>query len=437
MPARRKRRRVSRLAAVFGDDADVLESTSFRLLLLASLCSPLGGSLISPVIETLAGPYGVSVARVSLLMSVYTAPSIVVIPVVGALSDRYGRRPLLVAGLTLLGLAGLVLPLTTDFRVALALRALQGVGYCGIGPVLITSIGDLFDGDREATAQGIRFTAVSVGLAGFPLLAGSLAGISWRTPLYLFGAALPVAGAVAVFLDEPTAVTGPRTDGGEEDPTADSADGTPDEGMRRREVLTDPGLAALIVARGTPTLLWFSYLGYASVVAVRVLDGTPETAGALVAVTSVAAGVGSTQVGRLSAFGGSRFLPMLASLLVAAAGLALVAVAPSVPVAGVGAVIFGGTFSVLVSLYRSTITTRSPESVRGTAVSLGESAGRLGGTIGPVLTGGVIAATTVRLGEIGAVRAGLLVTIVVATVLSLAALLVAARAGVLEESAAV
>lgn len=437
MPPRRKRRRVSRLAAVFGDDADVLESTSFRLLLLASLCSPLGGSLISPVIETLAGPYGVSVARVSLLMSVYTAPSIVVIPVVGALSDRYGRRPLLVAGLTLLGLAGLALPLTTDFRTALALRALQGVGYCGIGPVLITSIGDLFDGDREATAQGIRFTAVSVALAGFPLLAGSLAGVSWRAPLYLFGAALPVAAAVAVLLDEPTAVTGPRTDGGAAEPGADSTDTTADERVSRREALAQPGFVALIVGRGTPTLLWFSYLGYASVVAVRVLGGTPETAGALVAVASVAAGVGSTQVGRLSTFGDSRFLPMLGSLLVAAAGLAVVAVAPSVVVAGIGAAIFGGTFSVLVSLYRSTITTRYPESVRGTAVSLGESAGRLGGTIGPVLTGGVIAATTTGFGESGAVRVGLLVTVAVATALSLAALLVAARAGVLKESAAV
>jgi len=195
---------VSRLGSLFGEDADVLGNRNFQLLLLGSLCSPLGESAVSPVLDSLSGAYGVDVARVSLFIAAYTAPAIVVIPFVGALSDRYGRRPILAAGLTLLGLAGLALPLTTDFRVALVLRGLQGIGYCGIGPILITTVGDLFGGDREATAQGIRFTAVSIALGGFPLLAGWLAGVSWRAPLFLFAVALPVAGAVLLFMEEPT-----------------------------------------------------------------------------------------------------------------------------------------------------------------------------------------------------------------------------------------
>ena len=430
---------MSRLGALFGEDADVLESRNFQLLLLGSLCSPLGESAISPVLDTLADPYGVGVARVSLLMAAYTAPAIVVIPLVGHLSDKYGRRPILAAGLTLLGVAGLGLPFTTDFRVALGLRMLQGIGYCGIGPVLITSVGDIFSGDREAAAQGLRFTAVSIALGGFPLLAGLLVGISWRAPLFLFATAVPVAGAVLLFMEEPTAEVQADeavTDGGEGEVSDDSDPENADPDATEpslKEALRSPGLLALLVGRGTPGLLWFAFLGYASVVVVRLLGGTPAGAGALVAVASAAAGVGSTQVGRLSAASDSRFAPMLGTGVVAGLGVAAVALAPSLLVAGVGSAVFGASFSIVLSLYRSTITTRSPDAVRGTVVSLGESVGRLGSTVGPVLTGGIIALGTVTLGFDTAVRVGLLVTVALSVGLSAGCLVVASRTGMLVE----
>lgn len=417
---------VSRLERLFGEDADVLGNRNFQLLLLGSLCSPLGESAISPVLDTLSGPYGVDAARVSLLMAAYTAPAIVVIPLVGVLSDRYGRRPVLASGLTLLGVAGLGLPFTTDFRVALGLRVLQGIGYCGIGPVLITTVGDLFGGDREATAQGIRFTAVSVALGGFPLLAGWLAGVSWRAPLFLFAAALPVAAAVVLFMQEPSETVDEERQAEDESPEAETG---------LRDALRRPGLVALLVGRGTPGLLWFAFLSYASVVVVRLLGGTPAGAGALVAVASAAAGVGSTQVGRVSAAAESRFVPMLGTGVVAGGGVAVVALAPSILVAGAGAAVFGATFSIVLSLYRSTITTSAPDAVRGGVVSLGESVGRLGSTLGPVLTAAIITSGTAALGFDAAVRAGLLVTVVVSVAVSAACLLVASRDGTLAGTA--
>jgi MFS family permease len=425
---------------MLGEDADVLENRNFQLLLLGSLMSPIGGSAVSPVLDTLASPYGVDAARISLFMAVYTAPAIALIPLVGLLSDRVGRRPVLAAGLALVGLAGIGLPLSTDFRVALALRALQGVGYCGVGPVLITSVGDIFSGDREATAQGVRFTVVSIALGGFPLLAGILVEVSWRAPLFLFAATLPVAGAVWLFMNEPTKeATEPnlRPDGGDagdapvESDAGDAGDGAKEPVLR--ELLQRPGLVALLVGRGTPGLLWFAFLSYASVVVVRLLGGTPAGAGALVAVASAAAGVGSTQVGRLSAASDSRFLPMVGTGAVAGAGVAIVALAPSLLVAGIGSAVFGAAFSIVLSLYRSTITTRSPAAVRGTVVSLGESVGRLGSTLGPVLTAAVITVGTAALGFDDALRLALLSTVVLSVGLSAGCLVVASRAGMLTD----
>ncbi|MFB6256326.1 MAG: MFS transporter, partial [Haloplanus sp.] len=157
-----------------GENADVAADPRFRVILLGSLISPMGASLVSPLLDSLVGVYGVSEARIGLVMAAFTAPAVVAIPLVGVVSDRYGRKPVLTAGLAVFGAAGAALAFTTEFRTVVALRFLQGVGYTGVAPVLIAATGDLFAGDREATAQGLRFTTVGLSLALVPVLAGLL-----------------------------------------------------------------------------------------------------------------------------------------------------------------------------------------------------------------------------------------------------------------------
>jgi MFS family permease len=371
------------LKKLVGDDADVLADCNFQLLLLASLSSPLGASVVSPILTELAGPFGVSNTRAGLLMAAFTAPAIVCIPLVGVLSDRYGRKPVLAAGLALFGAAGLAVPLSanlpdaiplSEFRAALGLRLLQGVGYTGIAPVLITATGDIFDGDAEATAQGLRFTTVGVSLTVFPLLSGLLVAFAWQFPFALYAVALPTAVAVLLWFTEPT-----------------SADGDSRGDVRALLVrITEPAVAATLLGRAIPGFLWFAFLTYNSVVIVEVLGGTPGEAGALVAVASATSAVATTQVGRVTARFGA-VGPTFAGLVVAGAGLALVAVAPAVPVALAGGALIGGGFSVAITLYRTAITGLAGEQLRGGLVSVGESVGRVGSTTAPILTGAAVA----------------------------------------------
>lgn len=381
------------LRSLVGADADVLADRDFRLLLLASLISPMGASVVSPVVESLAGPYGVSPTEVALLLSAFTAPGIVCIPLSGVLADRYGRKPVLAGGLALFGLAGVGLALTTDFRAALALRLLQGVGYTGIGPILITATGDLFSGARESAAQGVRFTAVGASLTVFPFLSGVLVAFAWQFPFLLYAAALPVAVVVAVRFTEPADLDG------------DSATEGDEGGVRALLALArQPRVAATLLGRATPGFLWFAFLTYNSIVVVRLLGGTPGAAGALVAVASVTSAVATTQVGRLTARFG-RTLPTFASLVVGAVGLAGLALAPSVPVALAAGIPVGAGFSVALTLYRSAITGLATDDLRGGLVSLGESVGRVGSTGAPVAMGAVVTLLTEPLGYAGAVRA--------------------------------
>jgi MFS family permease len=161
---------LSRLA--FGDDARILREPNFQLLLLATVFPILGSALVSPVLESLIEPFGTG---------------------------------------------GSTIVLTTDFRAVLALRAVQGIGFAGIVPVITASIGDMYDDTAEVTGQGLRHLVNGVSEAGVPLLAGALVASAWQYPFLLYALAVPVAAVVALRFSEPTVER--SEPGGAGDPT--------------------------------------------------------------------------------------------------------------------------------------------------------------------------------------------------------------------------
>ncbi|MFB6169826.1 MAG: MFS transporter [Haloarculaceae archaeon] len=379
------------LSRLLGEEADLLEETNFQLLLLANVSPTLGLALVSPLISTLAGVYAVSPEHAGLLMSALTAPSIVLIPLVGAVADRVGRKPVLVVGLLVYGLAGCALALTTDFRMALALRFLQGVGYVGLVPIIVTSFGDLYAGAREATAQGLRFTVTGVSQTVFPLVAGVLVAVAWQYPFLIFGIAVPTALVLAVFLDEPS------------DPDRTVGDDARTVVRRVAATLRSRKAAAVLVARGLPPFLYFGFLTYVSVV-VGIVGGGSSESGLVVAITSLTFAVAATQVGRVTDRFAGRATPIVLTHGVMSVGLAIFAFAPSLAVAAVGAVLVGVGIGVNVPLYRSALTALSPEAVRGSVVSVGEAMGRLSVTVVPVFMGALVGVLEPAVGFDQAVR---------------------------------
>lgn len=430
------------LEQLLGDKADVLRDRDFQALLTANLLAPLGVPLVSPLLDTLAGPFGVSTAEIGLLIAAYTAPPIALIPVAGVLADRYGRKPLLLGGILLFGSAGTAIAFTTDFRVAVALRFLQGVGFAGLTPVVITSVGDLYAGSREATAQGLRFTSSGVYQAIFPPIAGVLVGIAWQYPFLIYALAFPVAAVVYRWFDEPLD-RGSGSHGGDPhtdvDPERDASpaddrrqpDGgggdarggaTVDEGASGGEgagegdgggesqlrallrLARRPRVLALVVGRGLPMIAWIGFLTYVSLLVARAIGGTPAQAGLLVTIDSVMLAVGASQAGRITDAFDSRLWPLAAANVGLGVGLAAVALAPSLLVAAAGTAVLGTSFGVSLSLYRSVVTGLAPATLRGGLVSIAESFGRVTSTLTPIGMGALVAALTPTLGLVGAVR---------------------------------
>jgi DHA1 family bicyclomycin/chloramphenicol resistance-like MFS transporter len=130
--------------------------------------------------------------------------------VLGPLSDRYGRRPVLLWGTALFALAGAGCALATDARVLVALRLVQGFGACA-GTVCARAIAQDLSGDRAGATfrQSVLAAVNSLAPVLAPLIgAAILAVLGWRQlygVLAILGFALLV--IVAVVLPE----TSPRT----------------------------------------------------------------------------------------------------------------------------------------------------------------------------------------------------------------------------------
>lgn len=379
------------LTTLFGESSSITNDRPLRLLLLANISPPLGTALVSPLLDTLTSPYTVSEAQIGLIITVFTAPSIVLIPIVGTLSDRVGRKPVLITGLFLFGAGGTALTVTADFRIVLGLRLLQGVGFAGLTPIIVSSLGDLYEANEEATAQGIRFAGSGLVLMTLPLLASILVTVAWNIPFLLYALAFPAAILLWRYFEEPIKSTEVNSI----------------EGKQQIRMLAglaqQPRIAAVLIGRSIPNFIYIGYLTYNSFIVVRVLGKTPEVAGLLVAITSIAQAGGATQSGRITTLFESRLWPLIGATLMMAGGLAAIGLAPNLPIALGSGLILGAGFGVSLSLYRSVITGFSMQS-RGGLVSVGSSLGRVTATTAPLVMGATVSILTTALGFAEAVR---------------------------------
>lgn len=397
---------------LFGEDGGViLGDLPFQLLLFANVVGVFGTALVSPLLSTLIGPFDATPNNIGLMISLFSGPGIVFIPIAGYLADRVGRKHVITAGLVLYGVAGGAIVFTTDFSFVLGLRALQGIGYAGIVPIVITSLGDFYTGTEETAAQGLRFTTSGLSLTVVPLLAGVLVVFGWQYPFLVFFAAVPVALLVWVFLEDPSA---PDSTGSSAEPDA-VAGSTRNARLTQLYVLASrPELVSIILARSLAAVALIGFFTYVSIV-VSFADGTPQQAGIAVAINSLAFATTASQVGRLSV----RFrtiVQLVSGTMFLGVGLSLVALSATLVPILVGSAILGMGVGVTLTIYRSLVTSYAPDKYRGSIVSLMEMAGRFANFLTPIAMGWVIAVTTPMFGFEEAVRwiavgAGLLATV--------------------------
>lgn len=174
------------------------------LLALSSvpLVMTLGNSMLIPVLPLISKNLKINSFQVSLIISVYSIVAIFLIPIAGYLSDRFGRKNVMVPCLIIAGIGGAVSgwaswKMDDPFMFILLGRVLQGIGSAGAAPVVIPLVGDMFTEDEQITAGlGLTETANTAGKVLSPVIGATLATFIWFLP-FLF---IPFFSAISVFL---------------------------------------------------------------------------------------------------------------------------------------------------------------------------------------------------------------------------------------------
>ena len=178
-------------------------SSTLRVVLLSTLLAPFSVALISPGLPVFRNAFGTTDAGASLLLSAILVPGVFLSPVLGLLTDRLGRRRVLVSSLVAWSLAGGLIVLRPSFPVVVALRSVQGAALAGIGVTTITLLGDVFEGVQRNEVLGINTAVLSAGATAFPLLGGALVTVSWSAPFAMYLLGIPVALFALRVLEEP------------------------------------------------------------------------------------------------------------------------------------------------------------------------------------------------------------------------------------------
>lgn len=148
------------------------------IALMAVIASVSGLNVAQP---DLAVAFGASQSTVLWIINIYTLSLAALLLPLGALGDRWGRKPMLLAGLSIFGVANVVAPLASSAEVMLAARLVSGVGAAMIMPITLAVITSTFPAEERGRAIGV-WTGVAGGggVLGMFLSAALVDVASWR-----------------------------------------------------------------------------------------------------------------------------------------------------------------------------------------------------------------------------------------------------------------
>lgn len=143
---------------------------------------------------------GLSAFEAGLLWAVQIVVTMVSKPLMGRISDRFGRKPIIVAGLILCAISFFFIPLLKSFSTLSAAALLFGLGEAFVTSSSAAMVADMCKARHFGTAMGVFGTIFDIGHASGPILSGILIGAWGYLPAFaLMAAVLTLAVPVFVF----------------------------------------------------------------------------------------------------------------------------------------------------------------------------------------------------------------------------------------------
>ena len=330
-----------------------------------------GFGMVLPILPLWAEDFGASPTEIGLLTASYALAQIVFAPLWGRLSDRYGRRPVILVSLAGSAVAALMIGLAGALVVLWVARVLQGVAGASYAAAQ-AYVADVTTARERARGMGLIGAAFGLGFILGPAFGAVFSAVDARLPFFVAAGLAAVNFAIA-FRRLPESLR----------PGAQRAPTPRLEVVRR--ALASRELGPLVWLSFVAT---FAFVGMEATFALfgeRRFDyGAVEIAGLFAFIGVMAAVAQGLLVGRLAErFGEGRV--MIAGLVGTAVGLLLVAVSeslwallPGLAVLAVGSGLVFAATTALISL-------AAPESEQGSVLGLTASVGGAARIAGPVI----------------------------------------------------
>ncbi|MBU9705430.1 MFS transporter [Paenibacillus sp. AK121] len=142
-----------------------------------------GVGLITPILPELIIEFGASGRAIGLLVAAYGITQFLLSPMTGQLSDRYGRKVFIVAGVIVFAVAKLIFAIGDELSMLYTSRLLEGVAAALIIPPMMAYVADITTTEERGKGNSLLAAAMSFGFVIGPGLGGLLAGYGTRVPL--------------------------------------------------------------------------------------------------------------------------------------------------------------------------------------------------------------------------------------------------------------
>src|SRR5499427_314560 len=166
------------------------------IIFLTILVNLIGFGIIVPLLPFYAETFGASPLVIGLLFAIFSLCQLLAAPALGALSDRYGRRPVLVFSLAGTVISFVMLAVAHSVAMLFAARIVDGLSGGNISTAR-AYVADITEPKDRARAYGLIGAAFGMGFIIGPALSGVLAGVSYTAPIWAAAGITLVATAMA------------------------------------------------------------------------------------------------------------------------------------------------------------------------------------------------------------------------------------------------
>jgi MFS transporter, DHA1 family, tetracycline resistance protein len=168
------------------------------VLYLTVFIDLMGFGIVIPILPLYAQDFQASPLAIGWLTGIYSGMQIIFTPILGRLSDRYGRRPVLLISIVGTAVGFALMGVAQSLTLLFVARIIAGITGGNIS-IPQAYIADVTAPDKRSHAMGMIGAAFGLGFTFGPLIGGVMSQISYGAPFF-FAAALSVANAILIYL---------------------------------------------------------------------------------------------------------------------------------------------------------------------------------------------------------------------------------------------